>query len=234
MKRLSAVIRCVPLSMLVLGCPIDVDIGGSSGTSDGDDNANTGDGDGDGDAGDETLNHRTYFISESTKFEGDDKCPGEDVITVTNSLRNALDDAGWRGLRFTGENAWPEDLMETSLDDNGLDGDYGDAARFIVFAGHGSPGQLHWGVPSPNEKCNASVRYESRLGTLSGDMAAAVMFLASCTMRVDKLWYNYADQMSRQLFGYHNSHTSGLTSLAKCSSALKTGRPWQTLGSRPC
>lgn len=189
------------IGLLLAGCPsTEVVVLGSSSTG-----GETGDTGGEIVPGDTVEDHRTYFISETTKFDGGGLCENADLIPVTKEFRNVLADAGWSGRRLVNENTWPEDMQERTFDDHALDGVFGDAARLSVFAGHGLVGELQWGTPSPEGDCRTTIPDQSRFGTLAGDTAAAVMLLASCTMRVDQLWETYERQMSRQIFGYHNS-----------------------------
>lgn len=158
-----------------------------------------------GGGADVVADHRTYFIGESVKFDGGGDCDGDRLNTVTRSLRSRLDDAGWTGLRFVGENTWPEDFQDATERPNGLDGSFADAHRLAVYAGHGLPGRLQWGRPSPHGECRLDIPLEARLGRFLGDTAAAVMLLASCTLMTDELWDNFKRNASRQLFGYHDS-----------------------------
>ena len=189
------------IGLLLAGCPsTEIIVGGSSSTG-----GETGDTGGEIVPGDTVEDHRTYFISETTKFDGGGSCENAAVIAVTKEFRSALDDAGWSGRRLVNENTWPEDMREGTFADTAQDGVFGDATRLSVFAGHGTVGELQWGTPSPEGECRTQIPIKSRFGTLAGDKAAAVMLLASCTMRVDRLWPTYRLQMSRQMFGYHNS-----------------------------
>lgn len=167
---------------------------GTSGGQAGVDETGTGEG--------EPFDHRTYFIGESVKFDG---CPNTDLNTITKRLRNRLDDAGWTGLRFVDDNAWPEDFQEATEEPNGEDASFGDAHRLAVYAGHGGPGLLQWGRPSDNGLCFVDIPEDARLGQLAGDTAAAVMLMTSCTLRTDILWDNFELNAARQFFGYHNS-----------------------------
>lgn len=158
------------------------------------------------DSGSEEIDdHRTYMIGETTKFEGDGLCTNSNLNTVTKKLRKRLARAGWSGLRLVNKNTWPEDFQESTTQVNGMDEILGDASRLSVYAGHGSPSRLQWGDPSDFGTCSLNISGQSRLGTLAGDTATAVMFLTSCTLRTDNLWTNYGPGATRQLFGYHNS-----------------------------
>jgi len=170
--------------------------------------------DGRGNGADETgegeipaEDHRTFFIAESVKFDGGGACQNDDFNTITRRLRRRLRNAGWTGLRFVDDNAWPEDFQESTELANGADADYGDAYRLTVYAGHGGPGSLQWGRPSDNGLCGVTIPVQTRLGRLAGDTAAAAMFLTSCTLLTSSnvLWLNFDENASRQLFGYHNS-----------------------------
>ncbi|MCX4239353.1 DUF6345 domain-containing protein [Paraliomyxa miuraensis] len=158
-----------------------------------------------GTGGGEPFDHRTYFIGESVKFDGGGDCDNDNLNTITRSLRTRLDGAGWTGLRFVDDNAWPEDFWEASMHPNGADGTFGDAHRLAIYAGHGGPGFLQWGRPSDHGECFATIPVHSRLGQLAGDTAAAVMLMTSCTLRTDVLWDNFELNAARQFFGYHNS-----------------------------
>jgi Family of unknown function (DUF6345) len=149
--------------------------------------------------------HRTYFIAESVTFDGGGKCENDDLNTITRRLRKELDDAGWTGLRYVDDNAWPEDFQEATLPTNGLDDLHGDARHLVVYAGHGNGRELQWGQPSDNGVCRVRVAEQVRLGRLAGDTARAAMFLTSCSLRTDILWPNFGASAARQVFGYHNS-----------------------------
>lgn len=160
---------------------------------------------GDETGGDEVDEFRTYFIGESVTFDGGGGCNNTELNTITSTLRNELDDAGWSGLRFVDGNAWPEDFQEPNLNPLGLDWVYGDTARLAMYAGHGNAGLLQWGTPSANGTCQLTTSNDVRLGTLAGDRATAVMFMTSCTLRTDAIPQNLIGNASRQFFGYHNS-----------------------------
>src|SRR5690606_1766116 len=139
-------ISLVAVGVLLVGCPsTEVVLGASSGqaetgtaeTGNAESGTETvGEGDGDGDSGDVVDDHRTYFIGESTKFDGGGLCANDDLNTITNTLRNALDDEGWSGQRFVDEDSWPEDFSEGTFSNLSLDGSFGDAARLSIYAGH--------------------------------------------------------------------------------------------------
>jgi hypothetical protein len=202
---------CVTLAFQPLGCSDTPPSFG--GTTDLSDTAGilttTGETDGGADetggGADVVADHRTYFIGESVKFDGGGDCDGDRLNTVTRQLRKRLDDAGWTGLRFVGENTWPEDFQDTTERPNGLDGSFADAHRLAVYAGHGKPGRLQWGQPSPHGECQVDIPLQARLGRFAGDTAAAVMLLSSCTLMTDELWENFKRNASRQFFGYHDS-----------------------------
>lgn len=151
------------------------------------------------------FDHRTYFIAESVKFDGGGECDNDNLNEITKRLHNRLDDAGWAGLRFVDDDAWPEDFREATLITNGADDSFGDARRLAVYAGHGNAGLLQWGRPSDHGECKLRMPSEARLGRLAGDTAAAVMLLTSCTLRTDSLWPNFKFNAARQIFGFHNS-----------------------------
>ena len=168
----------VTLALLLCGCPTTHVAGGSTsggGSSSGD---STGEDPGTSDTGGDIVeDHRTYFIGESLAFDGGGSCDNDKLNTVTSSLREQLDAAGWTGLRFVDDNSWPEDFTEATFPGLGLDDAYGDAARLSVYAGHAAPGQLQWGRPSDAGLCRLTVPTSARLGTLAGDTAAATMSL---------------------------------------------------------
>lgn len=189
-------------SLLALaGCPGPV-VGGGSTTLAGDD---TGDETGSDTGGDTVDDHRSYFIGESTTFEGGGTCNNTNLTTITSTLRNKLDSSGWKGLRLVDANSWPEDFQDPSTNPLGLDGDLADTVRLAMYAGHGNVGQLQWGTPSDNNACQMSIPLNARLGTLAGDRTAAMMFMTSCTLRTDALMQTLQFNASRQFFGYHNS-----------------------------
>nr|WP_172301575.1 DUF6345 domain-containing protein [Pseudenhygromyxa sp. WMMC2535] len=169
--------------------------------------------------------YETFFIGESTKFDGGGACENEDVSTVTSTLRNRLDKAGWSGLRFVDDNSWPEDFWERSILALGLDDTYGDQASLVVYAGHGNVGRLQWGRPSDNGNCRARIRTEVRLGRLAGDRARVAMFLTSCTSRQDLLWSSYRQNAFRQVLGYHNSPYVGYDEARKVFKRTQDGQP---------
>lgn len=172
----------------------------------------------------------SYFIGESTKFDGGGACNNDNLNTVTSTFRNALANDGWTGLRFVDENSWPEDFREGSFSGINLDGVYGDAARLSVYAGHGNVGLLQWGRPSDNGLCRNTLSLHSVYGSLAGDRAAATMFMTSCMMRVDQLPLVFAGQASRQFFGYHNSPHIGFDEarqvFKRCQDGQSTKDAW--------
>lgn len=193
----------------LLGCPgVPPTTGGTTDASatDGAQGAGTSGGqagvDETGTDGEEPFDHRTYFIGESVKFDG---CPNTNLNTITRRLRNRLEGAGWTGLRFVDDDAWPEDFWETTLFPSGVDDAFGDAHRLAIYAGHGGPGVLQWGRPSDDGQCFANIPMHLRLGQFAGDAAAAVMLMTSCTLRTDIVWPNFKLNAARQFFGYHNS-----------------------------
>lgn len=158
------------------------------------------------DTGGETVDEfRTFFIGESVTFDGDGGCNNTELNTITSTLRNKLDDEGWNGLRFVDSNTWPEDFQDPNLIQLGLDWVYGDAARLVMYAGHGNAGLLQWGTPSGNGRCQVITPNDVGLGTQAGNRAAAVMFMTSCTLRTDLIGQNLVANAARQFFGYHNS-----------------------------
>ena len=174
--------------------------------------------------GDVVEDHRTYFIGESRKFDGGGLCENTNLNTVTATLRNRLDNAGWSGLRFVDDNTWPEDFKEGTLDPLALDGVYGDTARLAIYAGHGNVGLLQWGRPSDNGTCRLGLVQGVRLGTLAGDTAAATMFMTSCTLRTDQLGFVLQGNACRQFFGYHNSPYIGFDEARKVFKRTQDGQ----------
>ena len=222
------------LALALAGCPsTNVVVGGSSAGESGDttdpastdttatdtDTAETGDGD-----GDIVEDHRTFFIGESTKFDGGGLCDNSGLNAVTSTLRNELDDAGWAGLRFVDDDSWPEDFREATLSGLALDVLHGDAARLSIYAGHGNVGFLQWGRPSDNGTCRTTIDLNARLGTLAGDTAATTMLMTSCTMRVDQLWPNFQNQACRQFLGYHDSPYIGYDEARKVFTRTQDGQ----------
>ncbi len=177
-----------------------------------------------GDGGDGVEDHRSYFIGESTKFDGGGFCNNADLNVVTSTFRSELGEAGWTGQRFVDENSWPEDFREGTLSAIALDGVYGDAARLSVYAGHGNIGQLQWGQPSDNGQCQNNIKVDSRYGILAGNTAAATMLMTSCTLRIDQLWPVFQGQSSRQFFGYHNSPHIGYDEARKVFKRTQDGQ----------
>lgn len=181
----------------LMACPGPVVGAGSTTAGTDDTGAGTG-----GEMADE---YRRYFIGESVTFDGGGTCNNTELNTITSTLRDELDDAGWEGLRFVGANSWAEDFQDPSTNPLGLDGVYGDTARLAMYAGHGNVGLLQWGTPSGNGTCQMSIPQNARLGTLAGNRTAAMMFMTSCTLRTDALAQTLIANASRQFFGYHNS-----------------------------
>jgi hypothetical protein len=198
-----------------LGCPTPPSFGGSTDVSATNGAPSTGSTEGapesatgevvTGDEPDAVADHRTYFLAESVTFNGFGFCEQGELNTVTKRLKDRLDDAGWKGLRLVDAETVPEDFWEGTEQPDGRDGTRGDAFRFSVYAGHGLPGLLSWGSPSPAGECFTDIREQSRLGRFSGDTAQAVMLLTSCTMDTSILWPNFELNASRQVFGFHNS-----------------------------
>jgi hypothetical protein len=209
------------LGLLLIGCPGTTEVVGASTAASGETGSDTASG-GDGDV---VEDHRSFFIGESTKFDGGGLCTNAKLNTITSSLREALVDAGWTGLRFVDENTWPEDFREASFSSIALDEVHGDAMRLSIYAGHGNVGLLQWGRPSDNGQCQNIIKIDSRLGKLAGDTAAATMLLTSCTMRADSLWPVFKDQASRQFFGYHNSPYIGHDEPRKVFKRSQDGQP---------
>jgi hypothetical protein len=223
------------LGLVLAGCPsTNVVVGGSSVGESGDTSdpagsdttatdTNTGEtGDGDGDV---VQDHRTYFIGESTKFDGGGLCDNSGLNAVTSTLRNELVDAGWTGLRFVNDNSWPEDFREATMSDLALDEIHGDAARLSIYAGHGNVGMLQWGRPSDNGVCRTNIDPNARLGTLAGDTAGATMLMTSCTMRADQLWPVFQNQACRQFLGYHDSPFIGHDEARKVFKRTQDSQP---------
>lgn len=148
------------------------------------------------------LAQRTYFIEESTDFTGNG-CENTDLNNVTSYLRSVLKAARWTGVRYTNSSAWPQDFYEASFGIGGFDNLYSDTKTLSVYAGHGNINLLQFGFPR-NGQCIVNINNQMRLGTLSGDQAAYMMYLTSCTMNVGGLANLYGNEVHQQ-FGYHNS-----------------------------
>lgn len=179
-----------------------------------------------GDQG-KVADHRTYFIAETVKFDGDGECQNSKLNAITRRLRTRLDNAGWTGLRFVDENTWPEDFWESSLQPNGVDSLYADAHRLAIYAGHGAPGFLQWGNPSDAGACITLLPERTRLGRLGGDTSAAVMlvpFTQSLHGRIlnPMLRGNFSAIITRRI--------SIVASLAVYSSGRRTVSRRKTLG----
>jgi hypothetical protein len=217
MRGKSKVAESLAALAILTGCPDTTSKVG--GTSAGEDEV------GDTDASEDVVDdHRTYFIGESTKYDGGGDCENADLNVVTNTLRNRLAEAGWSGHRLVDDNAWPEDFREGTDSVFALDGLRADAARLAIFAGHGGIGLLQWGRPSPNDECLADLDDNVRLGTLAGDTAAATMFMTSCTMRVDQAWPTLQASACRQFFGYHDSPHIGYDEARKVFVRTQAGQ----------
>jgi hypothetical protein len=175
--------------------------------------------------GDVVEDHRTYFIGESTKFDGGGECDNATLNMVTNTLHNRLQDAGWSGLRYVDEDTWPEDFRDSTISAFALDDVHADAARLAVYAGHGGIGRLQWGHPSPEGECLTHFDDEMRLGRLEGDKAAATMLMTSCVLRVDQAWAALRDNACRQFFGYHDSPHIGYDEARKVFKRSQDGQP---------
>ncbi|NVB36588.1 hypothetical protein G6O69_02005 [Pseudenhygromyxa sp. WMMC2535] len=180
---------------------------------------------GEDDGGLPKAGYASFFIGESTKFDGGGKCDAANLNTVTRTLRNRLDDAGWSGLRFVDDNSWPEDFIEAEIVLGGLDGSYGDAATLAVYAGHGDVGFLSWGRPSDTGLCSLSIPPVARLGRMSGGQAKVAMFLTSCTSRQDQAWEVYRFNAFRHVMGYHNSPYVGPDEARKVFKRMQDGQP---------
>lgn len=216
-RALAKAILTAPLVILV-GCPDTTSIVGGS-------TDEVGDEVGEAPApGDVVEDHRTYFIGESTKFDGGGDCDNADLNTVTSTLRKTLAEAGWSGQRLVDEGTWPEDFREETLVAAALDSARADAARLTIYAGHGNVGRLQWGRPSDNGQCATTLMDQVRLGTSAGDTAASTMFMTSCTLRVDTAWDTLETNACRQFFGYHNSPHIGYDEARKVFKRIQDGQ----------
>lgn len=145
----------------------------------------------------------TYHIGETQVFN--DPCDNTTLTDVTSALDKILMEEGWTGTRFADGNTIPEHFAEQTITALGLDSSFSDASRLSVYAGHGNVNLLQWGSPSPNGFCTINLSMSTRLGLFAGNSANAVMFLTSCTGRVDMLASTLGASRSRQFFAFNNS-----------------------------
>jgi len=150
---------------------------------------------------------KTFYMDEGTHYSDIGMCKNEDLNTVTASLATAMRADGWTGSRFVNELAWPQDYRDVTLDTNGLDSRYGDAATLTVFAGHGNAGLLTFrprlGVCTADAGVNMALGFGSTGGT------AAIGIWLSCDMfntgLLDESNSNYRRMNIRQSLGWLNT-----------------------------
>src|ERR1700738_1337337 len=114
---------------------------------------------------------RNFYMDEVTHYSDINMCKNADLNTVTESLASAMRGDGWTGSRYVNAPAWPQDYRDKSVDNNGVDHRYGDAASVAVFAGHGAAGFITF---RPRlQTCTASAGSNMALGFGSTGGAAA-------------------------------------------------------------
>jgi hypothetical protein len=148
----------------------------------------------------------SYYIDESTNYEGHGCSTNDNLNAVTRELKDLLDGAGWTGSRWVNEDAWPQDFVEScsaSYGPGGLDEDYADNVTLSVFRGHGSAGFLGFGYPH-DSWCGVTMRVHMRLGSMDGRHAAVAVYLSCRTMKVSKLPNGPNYNWLRQQFGFNN------------------------------
>lgn len=152
----------------------------------------------------------SYFIAESTDFTGNG-CENHDVNVVTRTLRDALAQDGWVGIRVTEANTTPSDFIDPVKQPFGLDPEAGDSALLSVYAGHGYMDKLQWGTAdtSPGlakyRDCIAYFAQDMRLGALSGGWARVVLLLTSCSGRLACYKSMLGTSNATQTFAFNNS-----------------------------
>ena len=150
---------------------------------------------------------KTFYMDEGTHYSDISSCNNEDLNTVTASLVSTMRGDGWTGSRYVNELAWPQDYRDKSLDSNGLDDVYGDAASVTVFAGHGNAGFLTF--RPRNGTCTASAGANMALGNGSTGGAAIVGIWQSCDMfatgLLDEANSLYRRMNIRQSLGWLNT-----------------------------
>jgi hypothetical protein len=150
---------------------------------------------------------KTFYMDEGTHYSDISMCKNQDLNTVTASLASAMRGDGWIGSRYVNELAWPQDYRDKSLDSNGLDDLYGDAAAVTVFAGHGSAGFITF---RPRlSTCSASAGTNMALGSGSTGAGASVGIWLSCDMfatgLLDESSSHYRRINIRQSLGWLNT-----------------------------
>jgi hypothetical protein len=150
---------------------------------------------------------KTFYMDEGTHYSDVGMCGNIDLNTVTASLANAMRADGWTGSRYVNELAWPQDYRDKTLDSNGLDHLYGDAASLTVFAGHGGAGLLTFrprlGVCTADAGSNMALGYGSTAGTATVGMWLSCDMLA--TGLLDESTSSYRKMNIRQSLGWLNS-----------------------------
>ena len=150
---------------------------------------------------------KTFYMDEGTRYSDVGMCTNQDLNTVTESLAAAMRGDGWIGSRFVNELAWPQDYRDRTLDANGLDNQYGDAASVTVFAGHGNAGLITF--RPRNGVCTASAGANMALGFRSTGAQAAVGIWLSCDMfatgLLDEATSSYRQMDIRQSLGWLNT-----------------------------
>lgn len=154
---------------------------------------------------------KTFYMDEGTHYSDVAMCTNIDLNTVTESLATAMRGDGWTGSRFVNNLAWPQDYHDRSLEANGLDHMYGDAASVTVFAGHGNAGLLTFRPRLGS--CTASAGTDMALGFGSTGASAAVGIWLSCDMLasglLDEASSSYRQMNIRQSLGWLNSISIG-------------------------
>ena len=148
----------------------------------------------------------SFWIDESTDFTGNG-CQNSDLNNVGGPLDTALRTDFWFGDYWLNPDAWPQDFLEScssTFGSGGLDNVAMDARYLAVYAGHGNTGRLQYGFQNSG-RCNVNLSTNSRLGSMNGSQAGFVMYLTSCTLRVENTTTYANAQWLRQQFGYHNS-----------------------------
>jgi hypothetical protein len=154
---------------------------------------------------------KTFYMDEGTHYSDISMCKNQDLNTVSESLASTMRGDGWTGSRYVNELAWPQDYRDKSLDSNGLDDLYGDAASVTVFAGHGSAGFITF--RSRLSTCTASAGTNMALGSGSTAGASAVGIWLSCDMfatgLLDEPNSSYRRMNIRQSLGWLNTISIG-------------------------
>jgi hypothetical protein len=150
---------------------------------------------------------KTFYMDEVTQYSDVSMCTNHDLNTVTASLATAMRADGYTGSRYVNASAWPQDYRDKSLDSNGLDAVYGDAASVTVFAGHGGAGLLTFRPRLGT--CTTSAGTNMALGYGSTGGVAAIGIWLSCEMLgtglLDESNSAYRRMNIRQSLGWNNS-----------------------------